>query len=1091
MRSLQRRMASGPIALTALVLWASLAAGSNWKRRITRQSVRVDIQGLLATTTVEQVYQHREHWATEATYGFILPENAVVHDLAIWFGGVRRGAFVYPRATVGPTTSWPIARRWPRGEAHLAYRGGGRWHLQVLPIPRLGTRKVQFVFSHLMPVRDGQVVYEYPKVTGPPAVGELDFSARVRCPGGVADLISRTHGMGAQRLRGEVRLGFRRRPAVAQCISFAFTPGAKPPPIVTSPGEDGPAAFMAEVPWPSLPREKRSPRDLVFVLDTSASMVSLKRPRTVLGRILKALQGDDRFALLTVADDVTLWRDGRLMKVDARNVEAARKYVGGLKPSGGTDLAAGLRAADASNTDKTRPVWIVVLTDADDVVGAKGLTRVDELRRQQRRSVLPAENVRLKWLYFGSRGDPAETSNLLGGRSWYDIHWSGRTDVADEFLSDLAQPRIEDLRLRVTAEKGVDLTDVAHSPPVRGRPVSVIGRYAKPGRVTVTVSARVDGRQRVARSHFSLPRRPASASAAWAAETLVKILAHRRCRWLWDRLQQPRADVETLETLVAVSRAERIATRATALLVPATKRDYARYGIDPAGTELAAGRRLSHARDEIDKREPDAEIARRIAALKKRAAALRAAGKYTDAAQTLDRVKDLTPLDFAASLAAAILRDFVVIRQAVRLGRIGDILRPRTRGGAWQELFQPVGVAGLVPVPGGGRPKHVGLAPTPQSPATEEQLCTRVGRADFDNVELKDAIQLIRDGARLSIQVKWAELGVARVHPNSRVNVSLKNASIAQILRAVLDDVSAGKGHADYYVEDEVLTISTSGDLSRRTHTRIYDVRDVPAPAEGIDRLLPAHRQDGPDWRGRRADVVHADATTLRIGQLCLPSRGAGGAGGEAAEDVPAATRRMLPRELTHLARSTIDPMSWRTAGGEVGLIRELNGLLVVTQTARNHRLFVDLIRKIRSAGAAVPEPPETRIWPPHDEAMFTPQARPAPWVLALLGRVRDGKLTKFSSVVVREVGKRKLARIGGIWFDTALGGTSRITLIRRGSPAARALLSARPGMKQAMTLGPSVILAVDETRAVSLDRVGIGEADSAELKKLLAAGRK
>ena len=108
-----------------------------------------------------------------------------------------------------------------------------------------------------------------------------------------------------------------------------------------------------------------------------------------------------------------------------------------------------------------------------------------------------------------------------------------------------------------------------------------------------------------------------------------------------------------------------------------------------------------------------------------------------------------------------------------------------------------------------------------------------------------------------------------------------------------------------------------------------------------------------------------------------------------------------------------------------------------------------------------------------------------------MLRRAADGKLSRFSSVVVRKVGKRKLARIGGVWFDTALTAKSQVTLIRRGSAAARAIRSVGPDVKSAMGLGRVVILAAGETRAFSLDDVGISDAYNAELKELLTAARR
>ena len=202
-------------------------------------------------------------------------------------------------------------------------------------------------------------------------------------------------------------------------------------------------------------------------------------------------------------------------------------------------------------------------------------------------------------------------------------------------------------------------------------------------------------------------------------------------------------------------------------------------------------------------------------------------------------------------------------------------------------------------------------------------------------------------------------------------------------------------------------------------------------------------------------------------------------------------TRRDGLALMTNIIRNLIDPTSWRWAGGEVGAIHEFYGLLIVTQTKTNHEALSNLIRQIRAARPDVPgrANPFGSDW--RDEPLFTSEARLTPWVLDLLKRAAGGKLSRFSSVVVRKVGKRKLARIGGVWFDTALTAKSKVTLIRRGSAAARAIRSADPDVKAALALGPVVVVAAGEMRAFTLDGVGVSDPDSTELKELLTAARK
>jgi type II secretory pathway component GspD/PulD (secretin) len=50
---------------------------------------------------------------------------------------------------------------------------------------------------------------------------------------------------------------------------------------------------------------------------------------------------------------------------------------------------------------------------------------------------------------------------------------------------------------------------------------------------------------------------------------------------------------------------------------------------------------------------------------------------------------------------------------------------------------------------------------------------------------------------------------------------------------------------------------------------------------------------------------------------------------------------------LIKLIEETVDAPSWRDNGGAVGMIREFGGMLVVTQTAENHRKIKDLLNQL------------------------------------------------------------------------------------------------------------------------------------------------
>ncbi len=58
-------------------------------------------------------------------------------------------------------------------------------------------------------------------------------------------------------------------------------------------------------------------------------------------------------------------------------------------------------------------------------------------------------------------------------------------------------------------------------------------------------------------------------------------------------------------------------------------------------------------------------------------------------------------------------------------------------------------------------------------------------------------------------------------------------------------------------------------------------------------------------------------------------------------------TRAMVIEELCKVIRDTVEPDSWRTAGGNLGTIAESQRVLIVTQSVENQKKVADLLRKL------------------------------------------------------------------------------------------------------------------------------------------------
>jgi len=300
--------------------------------------------------------------------------------------------------------------------------------------------------------------------------------------------------------------------------------------------------------------------------------------------------------------------------------------------------------------------------------------------------------------------------------------------------------------------------------------------------------------------------------------------------------------------------------------------------------------------------------------------------------------------------------------------------------------------------------------------------------------------------------------------------------------------------------------------MNQYTITRAYDVRDL-VPPEPSDRFYPSRTTDYDSGglfseettrtgsgSGGRGLFGEPPARPVWSG----PSRFSGDR--EVAPEVsergvlldevePEAPELMTryerggsyyesdSRTLTSMIADDIDPANWRSAGGTVGSMRFFNGILVVTQTVENHEKLEKLLAMLRRYRPTPNAAPVTGM----PEQMFSSRGQLMPWVLALIERVRSGKLSPFSSVAVRKIRDRTFAGIGGFWFDTRLTERTRIIPVARYSPADELLKM--QGHAYAELLGEDLVaVALDSQTAVVMSQWGIASDDHADLKTVLAA---
>lgn len=306
---------------------------------LTRVEVDAAILGFAGRVTLRQHYRNTESTPVEAVYTFPLPESAALCAMVIETGGRRIQGQVREReeafeiydealeaghgavlvdaerpnvfvAGVGnllPDQELTVELTWV---AELAWEGDAlRFVLPTTVSPRYA------------PAGDrAGIGIPHGETVNPPVADSVpygfSFQAAVEIPGGVAGISSPSHPLSV-RLDGEravVALGLEHSPMDRDLVLVVEPRTPHEPWLALERQEDGSVVAAASV-VPGGRRElERGPREVVFVIDRSGSMMgsSIESVRRALQLCLRSLEPGDRFQLVGFGSTFrTLFQESR------------------------------------------------------------------------------------------------------------------------------------------------------------------------------------------------------------------------------------------------------------------------------------------------------------------------------------------------------------------------------------------------------------------------------------------------------------------------------------------------------------------------------------------------------------------------------------------------------------------------------------------------------------------------------------------------------------------------------------------------------------------------------------------------------------
>jgi hypothetical protein len=257
-----------------------------------------------------------------------------------------------------------------------------------------------------------------------------------------------------------------------------------------------------------------------------------------------------------------------------------------------------------------------------------------------------------------------------------------------------------------------------------------------------------------------------------------------------------------------------------------------------------------------------------------------------------------------------------------------------------------IGALMLLPLIGRAQPSPLSTTSLSRDESLVASLETVLIDVDYRAVDLDEIVTFLRERHGLNVHVAWRALEDAGVRRDERIEVHLKQVSLATLLDTVLADLERGGRSLSYHVRGGVITISTTDDLVENTILRLYDITDLIESGYAIRRFA-------------NTPVLSMNVTGREFigGERRSSGGGFGGGsgfGGGVFGDPGAAGARRMERIdfIVSLVEEQIDPDSWQANGGSIGTIHVVNNTLLIRHTLATHRQiegFMSVVRRTRS----------------------------------------------------------------------------------------------------------------------------------------------
>ena len=539
---------------------------------ITRHRVQVGINDGLVKTRVEETFHNSFGRQLEGFYMFPLPDGASASGFTMKIGGKEVKGEILDKDKARSIYEGIVRRA--KDPGLLEYVDRGLIRARVFPIPARGDVEVSLEYVQEITPQAGLYLYRYPLGPGKHSMGpyrNVAFDIKIDSSRPLRSINCLSHKVGIHRTGElEARVGFEAARLEQKgdfLLMWNVGEDALAPLCLVSRGHEEKGYFNITLSPRVDAKQVATPKDIVFVIDTSGSMRGhkMEQAKKALVYCIEGLNDADRFNIVDFSIEARRFAPG-LVAIDKDARGRGLTYARALEAGSGTNLEEAMRLALADLKTPERLQMAVVLTDGMPTIG---VTNPEEILKSLKKA--NANKRRLFVFGVGQDLNAKLLDRIAGETRGASEYIRDREDIElrlSAFYDKIDSPVLTNLRIEfpdggITDVFPHDLPDLFH-----GVQLSIFGRY-QPGQVgggarnrTVLLRGKYLGEERTFEYSFDF-----SGKAGAGVDQLARLWASRKIGYLLEQIRLHGGAKELKNEVVRLSKLHGIITPYTSYLI--------------------------------------------------------------------------------------------------------------------------------------------------------------------------------------------------------------------------------------------------------------------------------------------------------------------------------------------------------------------------------------------------------------------------------------------------------------------------------------------------------------------------------------------